>query len=376
MSAKASHASSSACAAEAASLGFAAALDAAGGWEDRPRLAVALSGGPDSLALALLAHDWAAARGGDAVALILDHGLRPASRTEAALAEAWAAAAGLAARRLALPPGQRRSAAALREARLGALASAATEAGALHLLLGQHRSDQAETVLIRCLGRSGEAGLAAMAPVRVARGVRLLRPLLGVTPEALRAVLRARAQPWIADPSNDAIAADGAGLRARLRNAMADRAGEGVQVRALADAAAARAGVAAERRAATIALLAVAATVPAEGGVVLDRASLAAAPAALRVAALGAVLRAVAGRALPPDARSLARLAAAMMAGTPAVTLGGCRVVLRGGAWRVTAERRHQGAGPVAAVAEPSAVVYAAVSRGVLGAGALPLSVP
>lgn len=362
---------SSACAAEDAGHRFAAALDAAGGWEEGPRLAVALSGGPDSLALALLARDWAAARGGDVVALILDHGLRPAARIEAALAEAWASAAGLATQRLALPPGQRRTAAALREARHAALARAAGGAGALHLLLGHHLADQAETVLIRALGRSGDAGLAAMAPVRVTAAVRLIRPLLGVPSAAIRAVLLARGQPWIADPSND-----GPGLRATLRRAMADRAGEGAQLRALADAAAAHAAAAAPGREAAIAMLAAAAFLPAGGGIALNRDRLAAAPAAVRQAALGIVLRAVSGRVLPPNARALARLAAAIVSGRRAMTLRGCVVVPRGAAWVVTAEPPRRTPGPVAAVAEMPPVVYAALPEGGLEAAMPPLPVP
>ncbi|MEI6202496.1 MAG: ATP-binding protein, partial [Enhydrobacter sp.] len=52
-------------------------------FENHPVLAVAVSGGRDSLALALLANDWAKARGGAIVALIVDHGLRPAAAREA-----------------------------------------------------------------------------------------------------------------------------------------------------------------------------------------------------------------------------------------------------------------------------------------------------
>lgn len=363
--------SSSACAAEEAARRFAAALDAVGGWEERPRLAVALSGGPDSLALALLARDLAAARGGDAVALILDHGVRPASRIEARLAGAWAAAAGLATRRLALAPGQRRSAASLRTARFEALARAARDSGALHLLLGHHRADQAETVLIRAIGQSGPGGLAAMATVRATATLRLIRPLLGLTPAAIKAVLRARGQPWIADPAND-----GAGLRARLRHAMADGAGEGVQVRALAEAAAAHDAAASRKREAVTALLAAAASLPAGGGVALDRARLGAAPVPVRQAALAAVLVAVSGRAHPPEAGALARLAVAVVAGHRTLTLGGCRLVPRGGAWSVTAEPCRRGDRPVAAVAEPPLVVYAGVSRGGPEAAMPPLPVP
>ena len=76
---------------------FAAALDRLGPFEPEPLLAVAVSGGPDSLALALLAHGWAAARGGDVLALIVDHGLRRDSATEATLTQDRLAGQGIAA---------------------------------------------------------------------------------------------------------------------------------------------------------------------------------------------------------------------------------------------------------------------------------------
>ena len=59
------------------------AMDRLGPFEPCPRLAVAVSGGADSMALALLAHEWASCRGGGILALTVDHGLRPASGDEA-----------------------------------------------------------------------------------------------------------------------------------------------------------------------------------------------------------------------------------------------------------------------------------------------------
>ena len=64
---------------------FDSLMEPMGPFEDAPRLAVGLSGGRDSTALALLARDWAARRGGDVLALIVDHGLRPESAAEARL---------------------------------------------------------------------------------------------------------------------------------------------------------------------------------------------------------------------------------------------------------------------------------------------------
>src|SRR5580658_11235524 len=62
---------------------FTAEMDRLGPFEPRPRLAVAVSGGADSMALALLAREWASARNGDVLALTVDHGLRAESSGEA-----------------------------------------------------------------------------------------------------------------------------------------------------------------------------------------------------------------------------------------------------------------------------------------------------
>ena len=71
---------------------LAAALDAIGGFEPRPVIAVGVSGGPDSLALTLLADRWARQRGGVAWGLTVDHGLRPESAAEARTVGDWLAA--------------------------------------------------------------------------------------------------------------------------------------------------------------------------------------------------------------------------------------------------------------------------------------------
>src|SRR5512132_2905162 len=74
---------------------FAAAMERFAPFENSPHLAVAVSGGADSMALCLLAHDWAVARGGRVTALTVDHGLRPASAKEAAQVGSWLSARGI-----------------------------------------------------------------------------------------------------------------------------------------------------------------------------------------------------------------------------------------------------------------------------------------
>ncbi|MBE9604363.1 tRNA lysidine(34) synthetase TilS [Acetobacteraceae bacterium H6797] len=224
---------------------FAALMAPLGPFGAHPRVAMGVSGGPHSLALALLSHDWASARGGSAIALIADHGLRPESGAEAEGVAAQLAALGIEARvlRLGLPGGsglQERA----RIARRAALLTAAAGLGAPWLLLGHHRGDQAETLAFRVLRGSGPAGLAGMAPLMVQAEGLVLRPLLDVPPARLEALLAERGVVPVRDPSND----NPRFARVRLRQAMADPEGTGTGTAALAEAAAAFARRAARSR--------------------------------------------------------------------------------------------------------------------------------
>src|SRR5439155_24846109 len=123
------------------------ALDAIGGFEARPLIAVAVSGGPDSMALAILADRWAQQRGGQAWALTIDHRLRPESAAETRMAGDWLAARAIPHEVLvgrgAKPASGIQEAA--RAARYRLLAAWCRERGCLHLLTAHHREDQAET---------------------------------------------------------------------------------------------------------------------------------------------------------------------------------------------------------------------------------------
>ena len=134
-------------------------------FELRPVLAIAVSGGRDSLALALLAHDWAGALDGRIVGLIVDHGLRRESADEAAKTRDLLVRHGIAAEVLrwrgAKPASGLQEAA--REARYRLLLAACRRRGILHLLVAHHADDQAETVVMRAARGSGPDGLAGMA---------------------------------------------------------------------------------------------------------------------------------------------------------------------------------------------------------------------
>jgi tRNA(Ile)-lysidine synthase len=186
-------------------------------FESRPVLAVGVSGGRDSLALTLLAHDWVAQRGGRVLGLIVDHGLRAEAAHEAAETRARLGDLGIAAEILRWTGPKPKPAhgiqAAAREARYRLLLAACRRHGILHLLVAHHADDQAETVAMRAARGSGPDGLAGMAALVEHAEVRLLRPLLDVRRNRLAATLRARGVPWIDDPSN----VDPRFERARLR---------------------------------------------------------------------------------------------------------------------------------------------------------------
>jgi tRNA(Ile)-lysidine synthase len=294
---------------------FAAAMARLGPFEPAPLLAVAVSGGADSLALAILADAWARACGGSVLGLVVDHGLRPEAADEAQLTQQTLTACGIAARVLRLEGLAHGPALAerARAARYEALIDACAAAGALHLLLGHHAADQAETIALRVLRGSAAAGLAGMAALVELASVRLLRPLLGSSPGALRAVLCARGINWVEDPSNQ----DTHAQRARLRLLAGDRDGPGAAAVAAAAAVAGTARAASEARAA--AALGCGVMLRPEGFAVIPG-------GAMPPTALGALLQAIGGAPYPPAPDAVASLAA-----RPApATLGGVRLLPAG----------------------------------------------
>ncbi len=313
---------------------FAALMAPLGPFGRRPRLAVAVSGGADSMALSLLADFWARAHGGAVLGLIVDHRLRPESAAEADLTRQRLASRCIASRVLTLSglargPGL---AARARAARYAALTAACAAEGVIDLLLGHHAADQAETVAMRRMAGSGPDGLAAMPALAEREQVRLLRPLLPVPPGRLRATLRAVGEGWVEDPSNR----DPASLRARLRAKAADSEGEAV-------ATAARGRARAMREYRSAALLARRVQIGPEGFATL-------APGAMPPEALAALLRTIAGRAFVPASATVAALAGRLR---PA-TAGGARLLAAGrfgpGRWLLVREDASM-APPCAAVA-------------------------
>ncbi len=299
-------------------------------FEPAPRIAVGVSGGADSLALTLLADQWARGRGGAVEALTVDHGLRPEAAREARMVATWLAARGIRHRVLVWEGSRptRGLQAAARAARYRLLEGYCADEGVLHLLLAHHRDDQAETLLLRLAGGSGLDGLAGMAAAVEHAACRVLRPLLGIGRDRLVATLEAVGQAWIEDPSNQECAY----ARSRLRQRIAALDAPQVMVERLA-ATAARLG---RRRAGlekdVAALLGRVAMVHPGGFLRLDAALLAEAPEEIGLRALAAVLTMIGGGDHPPRLERLERLYRRLPDGLGGGrTLGGCRVLPRRG---------------------------------------------
>lgn len=315
------------------------ALNAIGSFEPQPLIAVGVSGGPDSLALTILADRWARGRGGTAWGLVVDHRLRPESGAEAERVCGWLAARGIP--HAVLVWRGDKPATGIQEAaraeRYRLLAEWCAAHGCLHLFTAHHRDDQIETFLIRRRAKSGVDGLAGMSAVREMPGLRLVRPLLGLPKARLPAFLDAEGQPYLEDPSNRNPAFERSRLRLGLaaaprplpasgeRKEPAPRAGKGEGQVLLDIRANAAARIARERELAVLLARAVALH---PAGVAAIEPELLLARGALGEQALGRVAAVIGGALYPPRRERLARLCQGLEEHPMrARTLGGCRFV-------------------------------------------------
>ncbi|WP_262694925.1 tRNA lysidine(34) synthetase TilS [Kordiimonas aquimaris] len=194
------------------------------------RIAVAVSGGADSLALTLLlkAHF-------DVVALTVDHGLREDAAAEAECVHKSLTGLGVKHHTLRwLHHGEIPKAnvqAQAREARYGLMADWCESEDISYLLTAHHENDQAETLLLRLARGSGIYGLAAMEAVRaISPRVKIVRPLLDVGKDQIVAALKARNISWIEDPSNQSDAFE----RVKARKMLESQPLEGLTTERLA----------------------------------------------------------------------------------------------------------------------------------------------
>ncbi|MGY2734562.1 tRNA lysidine(34) synthetase TilS [Sphingomonas sp. UYP23] len=182
------------------------------------RLALAASGGPDSMALLALA---AAAFPGQILAATVDHRLRPAAADEARMVADWCGAHGVAHTTLVVDAaiGTRAVQGRARDRRYALLLEWATAGGAACLATAHHADDQAETFLMRAARGAGVAGLGGIRAHRQLGAIALIRPLLDWRVAELRALAVTHALPFVDDPSNADPHYERTRFRALLRDA-------------------------------------------------------------------------------------------------------------------------------------------------------------
>ncbi|MBP02211.1 MAG: tRNA lysidine(34) synthetase TilS [Rhodospirillaceae bacterium] len=199
---------------------------------EKNMLAVAVSGGADSIALCRLAHEWGSGRDIDVVGLTVDHKLRDSSKAEALQVSAWLNAFGMKHYTLSWADGIEYSKKAqsmqsvAREARYNLLCEWCNNNNVSVILMGHHADDQVETFLYRLIRGSGIDGLSAMEPAIVRSGVNILRPLLNFSKSELVATCDRFSQPFIEDPSN----IDHKYARVRIRKLIAEFDKEGLSL--------------------------------------------------------------------------------------------------------------------------------------------------
>jgi tRNA(Ile)-lysidine synthase len=193
------------------------------GYMGLTRVAVAVSGGSDSMALLRLVADWRGKQSAprEVVALTVDHGLRVESKSEALQVTRWCAPLGVPHHVLNWQGEKPETGvqAKARVARYDLMTDWCRENDFPALMTAHTADDQAETVTMRQERTDSDRSLAGIWPENEWRGVKLIRPLLDERRESLRSYLRGLRQEWLDDPSNENEVFE----RVRVRKAMDER---------------------------------------------------------------------------------------------------------------------------------------------------------
>lgn len=167
-------------------------------------VAIAVSGGADSMALTVLLQQWAKRHHKQVLALTVDHAIRKESAQEAQQVRSWLTQQGIQHDILTwvgeIPTSNIQEQA--RNIRYDLMEERCKQKGVSTLCLAHHQDDQAETILMRCMRGSGVNGLCGMRPISHYRRLVLLRPLLAIPKQRLEQTLKEHQAEWIEDPSN------------------------------------------------------------------------------------------------------------------------------------------------------------------------------
>lgn len=324
---------------------FAANLDRISAYyEARPSVwAVGVSGGADSLALVYLLKNWSDENKIRVVALTVNHQLRPEAGAEAEYVALLMKKIGVEHHILSWEgkKPEKGIEEAAREARYGLLREWCLKNDVPVLLVAHNQRDQAETFLMRLQRGSGVDGLAAMRERTERNGIDLLRPLLNVVPEELRAYLREHGVQWVEDPSNR----DDDYLRVRIRKLLPlleDNAG--ITVDRLAATADRMARVRDYLESETERFIKADVSFWEDCGCVFSPSVWLKLHQELRLRVLTFLLKKIGGNVYPPRMVESERLEAALLSGNfKSRTLGGCEIINFGRRIWIVREMRCSG---------------------------------
>ena len=179
-------------------------------------IAVAVSGGSDSMALTILAYNWAKDNGIDFTALTVDHNLRKESKAEAETVHKWCEKYGINHKILTYtgPIPTSNIEAIAREYRYELLTNYMKSNSINYLFIAHNQDEQRETFFLNLARGSGVYGLCGMPKISSRFGIQIVRPMLSFTKSEIKEFLTSISQEWIEDPSNS----DTKYKRVRIRN--------------------------------------------------------------------------------------------------------------------------------------------------------------
>ena len=184
--------------------------------EKPSHIAVAVSGGADSMALTLLTNNWAKARKVKLTAITVDHNLRPESKFEAETVHKWCKKYKINHTILTytgvIPTSNIEAVA--REYRYELLTNYMKDKSINYLLIAHNQDEQRETFFLNLARGSGVYGLCGMPTISERMGIKIIRPMLNFTKQEIKEYLNSIQQEWIEDPSNS----DTKYKRVRIRN--------------------------------------------------------------------------------------------------------------------------------------------------------------
>ena len=171
---------------------------------EKPNIAVAVSGGPDSIALVFLLKKWIKKKNGKLIALIIDHKIRDNSKEEAQQVKNYLKSKGVESKILTVSKNKlsKKSMDQARKNRFHRIIDYCKKKKIFYLFLGHHYDDNMETFLIRKIAGSNFDGLNCMQNKTLFDEILILRPLLNFTKKQLLNYLKMNDLKFVEDPTN------------------------------------------------------------------------------------------------------------------------------------------------------------------------------